>query len=257
LARASGTQVPSRLDLDDLAKALASASVAIIGSHVRVTSWARRDASAEALRASWNLPIGASSRSIVDDDERVTALFDVVSGLIAEIQARVRPVLLVIDGLDRVQGIERARQLFVESDVLARLPCRIVICGPYSLHRHAAALAVSRFQLRSLVNEPVLDPSEPARSGAGVRLFTELFLQRTMDLGGLSLITQQQLDRLAYYSGDAHATSFGRSARSRRRHGRLTSIPRPRRSSTASSIRSGSCSRPGCIAATSMSSKPS
>lgn len=124
-----------------------------------------------------------------------------VNRVIAEIQTHHRPVLLVIDGLDRIRDIERARELFVESDVLARLACRVVICGPFALRHHPTASAVPRFQFQPLVNEPVLDQHDPRRPGPGLAFFTDLFLRRTNDLGGAALIAQPLLDHLAYCSG--------------------------------------------------------
>jgi hypothetical protein len=131
----------------------------------------------------------------------VKTMLHTVNRVIAEIQTRHRPVLLVIDGLDRIRDIERARELFVESDVLARLACRVVLCGPFALRHHPTASAVPRFQYQPLVNEPVLDQHDPTRPGPGLPFFTELFTRRTEDLGGAPLIAQRLLDHLAVYSG--------------------------------------------------------
>jgi hypothetical protein len=199
LARASGTPQPSQLDMGKLAKAVVTAGVAIVGGPAAVG--AGLGAAAEAVRATWNLPMGASSRHIPDDDEQVKTMLNTVNRVIAEIQTRHRPVLLVIDGLDRIRDIKRARELFVESDVVARLACRLVISGPFVLRHHPAASAVPRFQLLPLVNEPVLDQHDPTKPGPGLPFFTELFLRRTEDLGGTALISQPLLNYLAFYSG--------------------------------------------------------
>jgi hypothetical protein len=128
-------------------------------------------------------------------------MLNTVNRVIGEVQLNHRPVLLVIDGLDRIRDIERARELFVESDVLARLACRVVLSGPFALRHHPAASAVPRFQFQPLVNEPVMDQYDPTRPGPGLPFFTELFRRRTADLDGPPLIAQPLLDRLAYYSG--------------------------------------------------------
>ena len=93
----------------------------------------------------------------------------------------VAPGVLVIDGLDRIRDIRRARELFVESDALARLACRVVICGPFALRHHPTASAVPRFLFQPLVNEPVLDQHDPTKPGPGLRFFTELYRCRTED----------------------------------------------------------------------------
>jgi len=200
LARASGTPQPVQLDLGKLAKAIVTAGAAIVGGPAAAMGVGAGTA-AEALRATWNLPMGAASVRIPDDDEQVKTMLNNVNRVIAEIQSRHRPVLLVIDGLDRIRDIERARELFVESDVLGRLACRVVLSGPFALRHHPTASAVPRFQFQPLVNEPVIDQHDPTRPGPGVPFFTELFLRRTEDLDGAALIAQPLLDRLAFYSG--------------------------------------------------------
>src|SRR5262249_27225792 len=87
------------------------------------------------------------------------------------------------------------------SDIVARLGCRLVVCGPYALRHHPAASAVPRFRIRPLVNEPVLDQHDPTKPGPGLPFFADLFLRRTEDLGGAALIPPPLLDRLALYSG--------------------------------------------------------
>lgn len=156
---------------------------------------------AEGLRATWNLPMGASSVRIPDDDEQVKTMLNTVNRVISEIQTRHRPVLLVLDGLDRIRDVDRASELFVKSDALARLACRLVVCGPFALRHHPIVRGVPRFQVQPLVNEPVLDQHDPTKPGPGLRFFTDLFLRRTEDLGGSALISQPLLDHLAFYSG--------------------------------------------------------
>jgi hypothetical protein len=201
LARASGTPAPTQLDLGKLGKAIVTAGAAIVGGPVGTALGAGLGSAAEALRASWNLPMGASSTRIPDDDEQVKTMLHTVNRVIAEIQTRHRPVLLMLDGLDRIRDIDRARELFVESDVLARLACRLVVCGPFALRHHPTVSGVARFRVQPLVNEPVMDQHDPAKLGPGLLFFRELFLRRTEDLGGASLVAQPLLDDLAFYSG--------------------------------------------------------
>jgi hypothetical protein len=201
LADRSGTPQPTQIDLGKLARAIVTAGAAMVGGPTAALASAGLGAAAEAVRANWNLPMGASSTRLPDDSEQVKTMLHTVNRVIGEVQSKHRPVLLVIDGLDRIRDIERARELFVESDVLARLVCRVVLSGPFALRHHPAASAVPRFQLQPLVNEPVLDQHDPARPGPGLPFFTELFQRRTDDLAGSQLIAQPLLDRLAFYSG--------------------------------------------------------
>lgn len=201
LARASGTPQPRQLDVARLGEAIVAAGVVIIGDPAGSAPGTVSRAAVEAARASWNLPMGTSSKRILDDDERAKAMLDAVNRLIGEIQVRHRPVLLVLDGLDRIQGLERVRELFVESEMLARLTCRTLASAPGALRQHSMALAVPRFQFQPLVNEPVRDLNDPVRPGPGLPFFTDLFLRRTHDLDGEALIAQPLLDRIACYSG--------------------------------------------------------
>ncbi len=145
--------------------------------------------------------MGTASRRILDDDEQVKAMLDAVNRVIGELHARHRSVLLLLDGLDRIRDLERTRELFVDSDVLTRLVCRIVACGPGVLGYHSMALAVPQFQLQPLVNEPVLDLHDPTKPGPELPFFTDLFLRRTQDFDGGALIEQPLLDRVAFQSG--------------------------------------------------------
>jgi hypothetical protein len=201
LARASGTPQPRQLDLARLCEAIVAAGAVIIGEPAGATPGIGSRAAVEAARASWNLPMGTSSKRILDDDERVKTMLDTVNRVIGELQACHRPVLLVLDGLDQVQGLERVRELFVESDMLMRLACRTVVSVPGALFQHSMVLAMPRFQFQPLVNEPVLDLDASVRPGPGLAFFTDLFLRRTQDLDGKALIAQPLLDRGAYYSG--------------------------------------------------------
>ena len=201
LAQATDTPSPAQLDLGKLAGAIATSGVAIIGGPIAAIGGALVGSVADSVRASWNLPMGAAKRRLADDDEQLKTLLHQVNLVIGEVQRQHRPVLLVIDGLDRIRDIDRARELFVESDMLARLACRTVICGPFALRHHPTASAVPRFDVQPLVNEPVLDQEDPTKPGPGLSFFTNLFLRRTQDLDGAPLISQPLLDYLAYYAG--------------------------------------------------------
>lgn len=151
----------------------------------------------------WNLPIGRRKKRISDDDDGAKSVLNCVNAIIGHIQSADvpgKPVLLVVDGLDLIRDAERGVELFVESNLLARLECRTVICAPYGL-RHDVAYTGTRFRATTLVNEPVLDQHEPTRHGPGIAFFRELFERRTRDLNEANVIAPAQLDHLAYGSG--------------------------------------------------------
>jgi len=197
LANASGTPRPPELDLGKLMNTAVEVGAAIIGAPVTpvVTT------ATEALRETWNLPMGVSKTRLPDDAVPVKNMLNAFNQVVGEIQSKHVRILLVIDGLDRIQDIDRARELFIESDVLGRLACHVVLCGPFPLRHHPAVTDLRGFQYEGLVNEPVLGQRDPTQYGPGIAFFQELFRLRTQDLGGPELIAPRLLDRLAYYSG--------------------------------------------------------
>lgn len=118
------------------------------------------------------------------------------------VQHRSRRILFVIDGLDRIRDIERAKALFVDSQVLSGLACPSIICGPFALRHHPATAAIRGYSaVCVLVNEPVLLQENPALPGPGVHFFCELFDRRVADLGEPDLVPRPLLVELAYRSG--------------------------------------------------------
>jgi hypothetical protein len=122
-------------------------------------------------------------------------------------------VLFLIDGLDRIRDFERARELFLRSELLAQLACRVVVCGPFALRSHPAVSAIPRFsKVKVLVNEPVMRKDQPSEHGPGVPFFCEIFRKRVADLNATDLVSDDLLRRLAYYSG-GRARDFVKSIR--------------------------------------------
>lgn len=161
----------------------------------------------------WALPIGLGKRALPDQDSAMQGLLASVRRLLGSFQTQCMPLLIVIDGLDRIRSPERARALFLESEMIGQLNCRLVVCGPWALRHDKAVSAVRRFStLCTLVNEPVLLESAPAEEGPGVDFFCEVFRRRVKDLGAHALIPEPLLRRLAYYSG-GRARDFVRSIR--------------------------------------------
>ncbi|WP_437951038.1 hypothetical protein WME98_09660 [Sorangium sp. So ce296] len=161
----------------------------------------------------WSLPMAKKdTRRIEDQDPLMQSLVDRVNVLLGEFRQWSRPVLFVIDGLDRIVSFERAEALFLHSQMLARLQAPLVVCAPFALRNHLATSEVRRFKPRILHNVPVLDHADPTRPGPGVAFFRDLFQRRVHGLGAEHLVPQPLLERLAYYSG-GRARDFVRTIR--------------------------------------------
>lgn len=160
----------------------------------------------------WMAPLGLSKQFLPDQNSHVQTLLACVNVLVGHIQHEHRRVLFVIDGLDRIRDIERAKKLFVDSQLIAQLACPVVVCAPFALRHHPSTAAVRGFEPLALVNEPVLLHEDPTRRGMGVNFFCELFERRTNDLDGKELIARPLLEELAYRSG-GRARDFVRFVR--------------------------------------------
>jgi hypothetical protein len=213
-ALAAETRTPKpavEIDLASLASTMAVvASEALPGGAVVTGGLKLLRAAGASVR--WTLPVGLSRTSLPDQRGEVQAMLAAVNALFGEIQSEYRGVLLVIDGLDRIAAFDRASALFLESELIGRLSCASVVCGPYPLRHHMALGQLRRFRVHTLVNEPVIDHADPKKHGPGVGFFRELYDKRTSDLDVTGTIGPEHLDRLAYYSG-GRARDFVRLVR--------------------------------------------
>lgn len=158
----------------------------------------------------WKIRIGRRKKSAVDQDPKVRRLVNAVVAIIEAAAAvdRGRPVLFLLDGLDRLgnEHEERARILLVKSTLWRRLPCHMVMLAPFAL-RHSPLFADVDAGLQPLtfLNERVLDeetPDDPSRLGPGIRFFRDLFAARVADLAEPgALLTDELLVRFAWHSG--------------------------------------------------------
>ncbi len=206
LAAATETPAVPQLDVGALAKAmLTTASVVaplVAGGPVAAgVGVALAAVSGVAGAVKWNLPIARSKRSLLDQDKEMETLLGCVNVLVGLMQAKASRVLFIIDGLDRIDDVARAKALFIDSQMIAGLACPSVVCGPFALRHHPMTAAVRRSTPRVLVNEPVLLQSAPEKHGPGVGFFCEIFDRRVGDLGGPGLCPRPLLEELAYYSG--------------------------------------------------------
>lgn len=213
LARATNTAPAApQLDVGTLAKSMAflASTVAPQGT----AAAAGLSLIEKALGAvKWNAPIGIGGHSLPDQDAAMQSLLGSVNRLLGTFQTRALPVLFIVDGLDRIRSRERALALFLESEMIGRLDCRLVVCAPWALRHDKAITGVRRFSTRcKLVNEPVMLAEDQTREGPGVDFFCDIYGRRTADLHGDELIRAPLLRRLAYYSG-GRARDFIRSIR--------------------------------------------
>jgi hypothetical protein len=172
----------------------------------------------------WTLPLGRSQKTLPDQDSNVQRLLACVNKLIGQIQSEFRRVLFVIDGLDRIRDIARAKDLFVHSHLISQLACRVVICAPFALRHHLATASARGFEPLVLSNEPVLHHDDPAQPGPGVPFFRELFERRVADLKEPHLIPRELLEKLAYYSG-GRARDFVKFVRELAQDAWLADVP--------------------------------
>lgn len=152
--------------------------------------------------AKWPLPFGRKgTKPVKDQDDVVESLLDKVNHLLGIFQQWNRRVLLIIDGLDRIQDPEHARSLLLHSKMISLLECALVVCAPFVLRNDKAVTEVRGFQLLTLHNAPVLDHENPKKPGPGVPFLVDVFRYRVRDLGAEAAIPLDLLNKLAYYSG--------------------------------------------------------
>ncbi|HYO72832.1 MAG TPA: hypothetical protein VEU33_42905 [Archangium sp.] len=205
---ASATETPqAQLDMGALAKAtlsvMATTVPAVVGGATgagAAAGLALGGAAAGAI-SRWTLPLGRSKQFLPDQDSHVQTMLACVNTLVGHVQQSYRRVLFVIDGLDRIRSIERAKELFVDSQLIAQLACPVIVCAPFALRPPPSTAAVRGYDPLALVNEPVLLHDDPTQHGPGVHFFCDLFARRTSDLEGEGLIERSLLEALAYRSG--------------------------------------------------------
>ncbi len=161
--------------------------------------------------ASWTWRIGLpGSRRRADQDTEVRVLLDAVNALIMDLQKDYgRRLLLVVDGLDRVEDEERLGALFVESALLGDLVCdEVFTVQPLNEVTQRA----KSFRCYDLCNVPVLDRQDPKLPGPGIAFFRTLvekrlaavrhgLAERGGDVPSEAPIPIEIVDRLAYFSG--------------------------------------------------------
>lgn len=201
-ATAAGAEQVPEIDVAKLAKQLAVSVSTFVGGPAGAVLTALSGV-AEAGR--WSLPFGRQPKVLADGDMSVRSVLQSVNLLIGLVQKSVRPVLLIVDGLDQIRDVARAKALFVDSQMIASLDSRLVVSGPFALRhsQYAAAVSSSFAHVAPLVNLPVLRQDDPTELGPGVPFFRELYQRRVAGVGARAsdLLADPLLARLAYYSG--------------------------------------------------------
>lgn len=232
---AKATETPgsqaAQVDVGALAKAmvvLASTTLPMLGLGAAAaagTAIGLQALQGAADTVKWTVPLGQAAKRRPDQDVEMQSLLHAVNAIIAYVQSKATRVLLLVDGLDRIADLERAEALFMRSEMIAQLTCRMVVTAPFSLRSHPAAGAIPRFtSVTPIVNEPVMDKHAPTRSGPGVQFFTDVFRYRTQDLAAADIVPQHLMDKLAYYSG-GRARDFVVSIRSLAEQAWLADVP--------------------------------
>lgn len=169
--------------------------------------------SAASKGAKWELPLGRRARPGADNDQdpRVETLLRVANDLLNTVENEYRPAALFIDGLDRIAEHATIRGLFIESRLLARIGCNMVLTGPIALRQGGTAHMVNGLNPKVLANAPVLDraaPGDPQQHGTGVDFMRDLFELRIRDLppppqvqDPVMTIPPPLIARLAHFSG--------------------------------------------------------
>jgi len=232
-ALAAATETPSaQLDLGVLAKTMSGVMAATIPALVEgatgtgvATGFAVTGAATGAITR-WLIPLGRSKQFLPDQDLHVQTLLASVNMLVGHVQSEYKRVLFVIDGLDRIRDIDRAKKLFVDSQIISGLACPVVVCAPFALRHHPSVGAIRGFDTLTLVNEPVLLHGNPTQHGPGVRFFCDLYERRleNPELDARDLIAHPLLEELAYRSG-GRARDFVRFIRELAREAWLADVP--------------------------------
>jgi hypothetical protein len=195
-----GAPAPT-LSIVKLAKSVAVLAGGAIGGPSAAKAIESLTAAGDA--AEWTVPLGKADRTLTDQDAPVQELLDAVNGLVQHLQKEKGPLLLVTDGLDRVDEFETNRWLFQKSRVLGRLEASTVYAAHLSLHLRGLVATLHGFHRSQLANIQVLDPHVQSRPGSEIGFLVEVW-NRRVDVTGFGAeppIAPAELERLARYSG--------------------------------------------------------
>ena len=206
LARQDKPAEGPTLDIPKLANAVGL----IVGTALASPSLEALSPSAAALGVSvlkagmetWGWRVGLFDRAArVDQDPSVRALSNATNALLDHLRAvRRRPLVIIVDGLDRVREDEIFRALLVSSRLLVELRADLVVTFDLGLvERHRAALRA--WTTRDFTFVPVAHRDAPLKLyPRGVDFLAHVAQHRLTKLGHAELIHREQLKQLGYYS---------------------------------------------------------
>lgn len=200
------TQSSGEFDVTSLARSmlvLASTAAPALGGASAAVTIGLDIVKAATDGVKWTLPLGLGRRMVFDQDQQMQSLIRCVNVVLGLVEQRLGgDVLVVVDGLDKIQEFDRAKQLFIDSKAISQLDCRMIVAGPYALRHHPALADLKGFaHVKPLLNEPVMDEEDPSKHGKGVPFFCDLFHRRVKDLDDGNFIPDGLLRDMAYYSG--------------------------------------------------------
>jgi hypothetical protein len=137
----------------------------------------------KAATDSWTWRIGLRDRKRTSDQEpRVRRVLEATNDVIEALQSAYdRKLILVVDGLDRVQASATFKDLFVESNLLLELACDTVVCAELGLvQRYRSRLRLSK--TFELTNIPVASTEDPWSEGPGIVFFDDVIRRRLASL---------------------------------------------------------------------------
>ncbi|MEL6345494.1 MAG: hypothetical protein AAFV53_20465 [Myxococcota bacterium] len=149
----------------------------------------------------WKIGLRGRNRSS-DQDVPVRNVLQATNALMDDIRRQYRrDIVLLIDGLDRVQDPTTFEDLFVESGLIGDLRCDLVTTLDLGLvQRYRSRIRWCRpFDFTYVPVASANAPSEPYP--AGIAFFEALAAQRFQKLDIAPPISAPMIQRLAYYSG--------------------------------------------------------
>ncbi len=190
--------------------ALGGPLAALAGQAVVETGMHMLEAAVDAVDWTWKVGLFGSKRR-GDQEGEVRAVLNAVNRLIGSLQkAYDRSLLLIVDGLDRINDPSQTKALFVDSSLLGELVCDELLTVPLLLMRRQGQ-QVGPFVLTDLHNIPVVARSNPRQAGPGLSFFRDLVgrrvesVNRLLEAEGLDgpsdPLPAPMIDCLAYYSG--------------------------------------------------------
>jgi hypothetical protein len=189
----------------NIAKLASGLAVAAGGAVGAVAGTGLQPLKAATDSTTWSWRIGLRDRKRTSDQEpRVRQVLDATNGVIEALQRTYdRKLILVVDGLDRVQASDTFKDLFVESNLLRELACDTVVCAELGLvQRYRSRLRLSK--TFELTNIPVAGAGDPWSEGPGTAFFDEVVRRRLASLAvpvPSDAFPAEVVRRLAWCSG--------------------------------------------------------